>query len=248
MSSSGSRDRNVWPDTGTRRDRSAERASITEAEGALSPGDSPPPRALPCERPWTISQFWVLQLVILALYLIRLAATVAFHLEVNSQALEYSTIALFLVPVVFSALNYGLRGALFTAGWVTILAIPRFILAIGNRDYNAAWAEFAQVALLDVLSVLIGQRVTAEREARRIAESAEEAHLSAEALYRDLFDSNQAPILIVDGNGNVVETNAVRGGPLRPPWATGGCPSSHSRSGLRSVWSTRSARSPPVMS
>ena len=63
-------------------------------------------------------------------------------------------------------------------------------------------------SLLDALAVLVGQRVTAEREARRIAEAAEEAHLSAEALYRDLFDSNQAPILIVDGNGNVVETNA----------------------------------------
>jgi signal transduction histidine kinase len=144
----------------------------------------------------------------LALYLIRLAATVAFHLNINSQALEYSTIALFLVPVVFSALNYGLRGALFTSAWVTILAIPRFVLAVGNGDSIAAWAEFAQVVLLDALAVLVGQRVTAEREARRSAEFAQQAHLSAEALYRDLFDSNQAPILIVDGDGNVVETNS----------------------------------------
>ncbi len=165
-------------------------------------------RAPPGAKPWANSRFWVLQLIILALYLIRLAATVAFHLDVNSQALEYSTIALFLVPVVFSALNYGLSGAMFTSGWVTILAIPRFVLAIGNRDYIAAWAEVAQVLLLDALSLLVGQRVTAEREATRSAEFAQQAHRNAEALYRDLFDSNQAPILIVDGNGNVVETNA----------------------------------------
>ncbi len=35
------------------------------------------------------------------------------------------------------------------------------------------------------------------------------AHLNAEAMYRDLFDSNQAPILIIDTDGLVVETNAA---------------------------------------
>jgi len=64
------------------------------------------------------------------------------------------------------------------------------------------------VVLIDGLGLLIGQRVSAERVARRLAETSREAHLSAEALYRDLFDSNQAPILIIDGDGIVLETNA----------------------------------------
>ena len=63
------------------------------------------------------------------------------------------------------------------------------------------------MVLLDALAALVGQRVSSERDARRIAESAQEAHQRAETLYRDLFYSNQAPILIVDGNGYVVETN-----------------------------------------
>ena len=105
-------------------------------------------------------------------------------------------------------MNYGFAGALFTAGWVTLLAVPRFIAAVSDRNYVGAWAELAQVVLLDALAILVGQRVTAERDARRLAESAQQAHLRAEALYRDLFDSNQAPILIVDGNGNVIEANA----------------------------------------
>ena len=213
MSSSGSQVGNVPPERlalpgGSVPDNSTVPAPGPPAWASERSGDPSPSRARLGEKPWTNSRFWILQLFILAIYLVRLAATVAFHLEANSQALEYSTIALFLVPVVFSALNYGLRGALFTAGWVTILAIPRFVQAISNRDYIAAWAEFAQVMVLDVLSFLVGQRVTAEREARHSAESAQRAHLSAEALYRDLFDSNQAPILIVDGNGSVVETNA----------------------------------------
>src|ERR1019366_2005685 len=79
-----------------------------------------------------------------------------------------------------------------TAGWVTLLAIPRFVSASGAHDYVAAWAELIQIVLLETLAYLSGARVTAEREARLLAESAREAHLGAEALYRDLFDSNQA--------------------------------------------------------
>ena len=66
--------------------------------------------------PWSNSRFWILQLVVLAIYLIRLAATVAFHLDISSLAVEFSTLALFLVPVVYAALNYGLQGSIITAG------------------------------------------------------------------------------------------------------------------------------------
>jgi signal transduction histidine kinase len=176
--------------------------------------DSGPPdllvtnRTAPAATPWSRSGFWLLQLVVLALYLLRLAATVGFHLDATSLVLELSTLALFMIPVVYAALNYGLTGALSTSGWVTLLAVPRFVSSIHAQQYGDAWAELMQVVLLDVLAYLIGQRVSAEREARRLAESSREAHLRAEAMYRDLFDSNQAPILIVDTDGFVVETNA----------------------------------------
>ena len=160
------------------------------------------------DRPWASSQFWIIQLVVLALYLIRLAATVDFHLGATSLALELSTFVLFVVPVVYAALHYGFRGAMLTSGWVTLLAVPRLLVAVGNRQFEAAWAEVTQVVVLDALALLIGQHVSAN--ARRPGAGGDDrtAHLSAEALYRDLFDSNQAPILIVDGNGYVVEANA----------------------------------------
>ena len=112
------------------------------------------------EGPWTSSGFWILQLVVLALTLVRVAATVAFHLDTTSLVLEFSTLALFLIPVVYAALNYGLAGALFTSGWLTVLAIPRFFAAMSAHEYVAAWAELMQVVLLDVLAFLIGQRVS----------------------------------------------------------------------------------------
>ena len=179
----------------------------SERDPELHPRPSLTPIAT--ERPWTSSGFWILQLVVLTLYLIRLAATVAFHLDATSLVLEFSTLALFIIPVVYSALNHGFAGALFTSGWISLLAVPRVVSAIQTHEYVAAWAEIMQVVLLDALAFLIGQRVSAEREARRLAEVSREAHLSAEAMYRDLFDSNQAPIVIIDADGLVVETNAA---------------------------------------
>ncbi|MGA8725836.1 MAG: histidine kinase [Acidimicrobiales bacterium] len=165
-------------------------------------------RSLPA-RPWSNSRFWILQLVILAIYLVRIALSLSLHLDSTSLVVELSTFALFLVPVLIAAFNYGLSGALATAAWVTLLAIPRVVSDATAHDVQGAWAEVVQVALLDALAVLIGHRVSAERSARELVDSEREAHLLAESLYRDLFDSNQAPILIVDSNGVVVETNAA---------------------------------------
>jgi signal transduction histidine kinase len=184
--------------------------SLDDESGDSAGAQQDPPTAArsSATTPWSRSGFWLLQLIVLALYLLRQAATVGFHLDATSLVLELSTLALFMIPVVYAALNFGLAGALVTSGWVTLLAVPRFVSSIHAHQFGNAWAELMQVVLLDVLAYLIGQRVSAEREARRLAESSREAHLRAEAMYRDLFDSNQAPILIVDTNGFVVETNA----------------------------------------
>ena len=66
---------------------------VHEPEEA-SAGEGPPSRHKADRTPWNNSQFWILQLIILALYLIRLAATVAFHLDADSQGVEFSTLAL----------------------------------------------------------------------------------------------------------------------------------------------------------
>jgi signal transduction histidine kinase len=122
--------------------------------------------------------------------------------------MEFTTVAVFLFPVVYAALTYGITGALLTSSWVSVLAIPRLVLYLEDHNAVGAWAEVMQVAVLDVIAALVGGRVSSERTARLEAELAEQAHLRAEALYRNLFDSNQAPILITNGDGEVVEANA----------------------------------------
>lgn len=161
--------------------------------------------------PWADSRFWLLQLIVLALALIRLAVTVAFHLDATSIGVEFSTLAIFVVPVVIAALNDGLVGGLATATWIAVLSVPRFVDASGHNKSSALWAEALQVVVLFGLAILVGQRVTSEAEGRQDAEASLAARLRAEALYQDMFESNLSPILIVDSAGLVIRANASAG-------------------------------------
>jgi len=173
---------------------------------------------LPSSRPpWADSKFWLLQIVVLALALGRLAVTVSFHLDTSGLVVEVSTVALFVVPVVVAALNYGLAGGVVTVVWVVVVCIPRLVEAAGNRRWTALWAEVLQLAVLVALVVLVGRRVSAETRLADQADAARKARLRAELLYQDMFESNRSPILIVDADGYVVESNASADRVFGPP-------------------------------
>ncbi len=174
------------------------------ASAVVSPGR---PQATSSMAPWADSRFWLLQLAVLALALIRLALTLAFHLDPASVGVEFSTLAVFVVPVVVASLNYGLAGGLFTAAWIAVLSIPRFIDASDRGKSSALWAEALQLVVLFGLALLIGQRTSSESRARRQADASLAARLRAEALYQDIFESNWSPILIVNSDGFVIQAN-----------------------------------------
>ena len=159
------------------------------------------------QSPWADSRFWILQLVVLAMALIRLAVTVAFHLDPTSIGVEFSTLAIFVVPVVVVSLNYGLAGGLVTAAWIAVLSIPRFIDASRAGKSSALWAEALQLVILFGLALLIGQRTSSEARSRHQADASLTARLRAEALYQDIFESNASPILIVNADGVVIQAN-----------------------------------------
>ena len=172
---------------------------------AREPYPDPSPVAGPVsdDRPWTRSGFWILQLVVLTLY----ARQAGGHRGLPPRrprrwSVEFSTLALFIIPVVYAALNYGFARAPFTSGWLTVWPIPRFVTSRQRPRVRGRLGRADAGRAARRLGLLIGQRVSAERAARRLAEISREAHLNAEAMYRDLFDSNQAPILIVDGDGH----------------------------------------------
>ncbi len=177
------------------------------------------------DAPWRRSAFWLLQLVVLALFLIRVAIVVAFHLPAGSVATEYTVAVLFLVPVVYAALSFGFAGAVATATTVAVLSLPQIVLSVTAGDRASAAVQVAQVAILGATAALVGQWVTSERRARMIAEQAREDHERTEHLYRELFASNLSPILIVDLEGCVVDMNEAAHrlfDPLREDRSDGG--------------------------
>jgi signal transduction histidine kinase len=133
--------------------------------------------------------------------------TVAFHLDPDSIGVEFSTLAIFVVPVVLASLNYGLTGGLATATWIAVLSIPRFVDASSGGKSSAIWAEALQLVVLFGLALLVGQRTTSEARSRQQADASLAARLRAEALYQDIFESNWSPILIVNSDGFVIEAN-----------------------------------------
>src|ERR1022692_2976601 len=63
-----------------------------EPQSEPATSSTSPNRVPARDRPWTKSSFWLLQFIVLALYLARVAATVAFHLDTTSLALQLSTL------------------------------------------------------------------------------------------------------------------------------------------------------------
>lgn len=147
--------------------------------------------------PVKMARFWVIQLLVMAIAL--------FHMTSHDGGLlphlgipHFATMSLFLVPVVYAALTFGLAGSLATAGWVTALMVPDLI----QHQWIDRWANGIQLGIIDVVAAFVGAKVDSEVLMRSRAEE-------AEARYRSLFEKSQAPVLLVAPDGKVREMNEV---------------------------------------
>jgi signal transduction histidine kinase len=155
---------------------------------------------VPPLRDW---RFWLIQVLILVIAAVHTAAD-EYDILRPLGIPDFVPVSLFLVPVVFASLRFGLPGAISTATWVVILLLPDMLYI--DVQLNR-WADGTQLALICAMSIFVGYWVQKERRARYQAEQAREAHRAAESRYRALFESNHAPILVVDGPGNVRDAN-----------------------------------------
>jgi len=133
--------------------------------------------------PLTSWRFWVVQAGVLL---------VAFLDEIVLDFLRFlppfdiprSTVtALLLIPVIYAALNFGVNGAVGTALWATALMCPDWLFIGGLTPANA-WVEIGNLAILNGVAIIVGQRVDREGHARRRAEDALAASEVSEARYR----------------------------------------------------------------
>jgi signal transduction histidine kinase len=81
------------------------------------------------------------------------------------------TSALLLIPVIYAALNFGVRGSIATAVWATALIAPHWWL-MPDLSASHVVIEAGNLAVLYVVAVVVGQRVESEQRARHRAETA----------------------------------------------------------------------------
>ena len=120
-----------------------------------------------------------------------------------------STIAgLLLVPVIYAALNFGVRGSVSTSLWATVIMFHDWIIP-GGASVSVEWAEVGSLVIINGVAFIVGQRVERESLARARAERALRGSEVAEARYRALFDEQHAPVLVTDAAGVVTEANTA---------------------------------------
>jgi signal transduction histidine kinase len=153
---------------------------LNPGRGAARPMRSAPGRL---GLPLGSSRFWAVQAGVLL---------VAFLDEIVLDVMQFlppfeiprSTVsALLLIPVIYAALNFGVRGAVGTALWATILMVPDWFFITGVTTADA-WVEIGNLAILNGVAIIVGQRVDREGHARLRAEDALRASEVAEARYR----------------------------------------------------------------
>jgi len=116
--------------------------------------------------------------------------------------------ALLVIPVIYAAMNFGVRGGVGTALWATAILVPDWVFLTHLTPTNM-WVEVGNLAILNGVAIVVGQRVEREGHARRRAEEALGDSAAAETRYRALFEEQHAPVLVTDAAGAVTEANAA---------------------------------------
>lgn len=153
-------------------------------------------------------RFWVVQAGVLALALFHDVVLVFLDAHDLAGVPAPTTSVLLLIPVIYAALNFGVRGAIGTALWATVLIVPHWF-PTDDRTAAHISIEMGYLFVLNTVAVVVGLRVEREQRARRNAEDALHAARDAEARYHALFEDHPAAVIITDVTGVVLQANAA---------------------------------------
>ncbi len=129
----------------------------------------------------------------------------AFHPQ-HGPPLAFLLESLFLIPVVYAALNFGLRGAAVTAAVCTLITVPNWLFFHSGPERTSV---MTQMAIAYGVAMFVGHKVDRERSERAVAEGAVQALNVSAARYRALFESAGEGILLLREGGEIAECNAA---------------------------------------
>jgi signal transduction histidine kinase len=147
--------------------------------------------------------FWAVQVSVVTLAGLHFYLDSAGILE-SSAFPTGSPVGLLLLPVLYSALRYGLAGSAATALWATLLWLPDLFLpnALGHPA-----DDLIDLVIVDAVAVFVGEHIERAKIQQSRVEAAEEERREVELRYRELFQTNFFPIVIVDDDGVITEAN-----------------------------------------
>jgi signal transduction histidine kinase len=148
-------------------------------------------------------KFWITQAGVLAIAGVHVVVE-GFGLLSSAESFYFIPISLFFIPVLYAALHFGTTGAIATGLWCFVLASPVVVLAHSGLE---RWSEAVHIALVIGIGLIVGLRVTSERRQRERTEEAWQLAATSQRKYQDLFDSSGEPVLIVDEEGYVLDSN-----------------------------------------
>ena len=153
--------------------------------------------------PVSEGRFWIIQAMVLVIAGVHLF--VDLHVSAETGAFPAGLpVALLILPVGYAALHYGLAGSASTGIWATLAWLPDLLLP---KDQGHAGGDLVNLALVLAVAFFFGQHIEAERLADARVERATAERLAAEARYRQLFETNRSPILVLDDHARVSDAN-----------------------------------------
>jgi Signal transduction histidine kinase len=148
-------------------------------------------------------RFWVIQLMVLTVAVLHLLVDV--QLMVATSAFPAGVpVTLLIVPVGYAALRYGLAGSAATGIWAVFLWLPDLLLPPKQGHIGG---DLVDLMLILVVTLFFGQRIDYERLAFARGERATAEALAVETRYHRLFETNRAPIMVLNSQGMVADAN-----------------------------------------
>ena len=117
-------------------------------------------------------RFWIVQAGVLSVALLHDIVLASIPGAGHAFGVpDAMTSAFLLIPVIYAALNFGVRGSVATAVWATALIAPHWWF-MPDLSRSHLVIELGNLAVLYAVAIVVGQRVECEQRARHRAEAA----------------------------------------------------------------------------
>ena len=126
-----------------------------------------PRDSLATDKPWRDWAFWALQGSVIGLYLARFGIEEAIGRGSIANGADFTTLAVFVWPVLYAAVTFGPTAGTFTTALVAALSVPRLISFAQSLKTASLLSESVQVLILSVigLAALSSRALFAQGEA-----------------------------------------------------------------------------------